>query len=359
MRAISLVSLCCLASAQVATDYSQVAARVGKSVVFIKGATDAGEVSGSGFIVSTDGKIATNLHVVREMKSGGVQLANGEIFDSFTILGFDERRDLAIIKIPGIDLPVAELGNSNEVKTGEPVIAIGSPRGLQGTVTAGIVSAVRDDRDSGYRVIQTDASSNPGNSGGPLVNVRGEVIGVIRFKLKDSQGLNFAMPINYVRGMLEGLQPPMSLAALRSLLGSPPVDVFSDSDQPYTARWKAVQNGFRWVLRLSDDHIYAERVFTAEENKQIRSSMVDLEKRGDRYSGAQHVQFSCEYRDLIKSVTGWSTHTCALDVPFEILSLGRSRVEGRSLTANDSKFDCKKCSFSQPSAWQPFTWLPE
>jgi len=155
------------------------------------------------------------------------------------------------------------------------------------------------------------------------------------------------------------LQAPMSLSTLRSQLGSLPADVFSDGNAAYPTQWKTVQNSHRWVLRFSSEHIYAERVFTAEENKQLSSSLVDLQKQGDLYAGVQHAQFSCDYRDLIKSVTGWSTHRCSLDVPFEILSLGRSRIEGRSLSTNSSKFDCKKCSFTQPSTWQPFTWIPE
>lgn len=142
--------------------------KVSKSVVLLKGTNDSGTVLGSGFLLSPDGKIATNLHVIREMKTGGVQLQSGEIYDTFSVFAFDERKDLAIVQIAGFDLPAIELGNSNEVKPGESVIAIGSPRGLQGTVTAGIVSSVRDD-PAGFKLIQTDAAANPGNSGGPLV----------------------------------------------------------------------------------------------------------------------------------------------------------------------------------------------
>ena len=179
----------------------EIVEKVSKSVVLLKGTSDSGTVLGSGFLLSSDGKIATNLHVIREMRTGGVQLQSGEVFDTFSILAFDERKDLAIVQIAGFDLPAIDVGNSNEVKTGEPVIAIGSPRGLQGTVTAGIVSSVRED-PTGFKVIQTDAAANPGNSGGPLVNGRGQVIGVVTSKLRASEGLNFAMPINYVRGLL-------------------------------------------------------------------------------------------------------------------------------------------------------------
>jgi serine protease Do len=92
-----------LSFGQTATVSTEVVARASKSVVLFKGVTDRGIVLGSGFVLSPDGKIATNLHVIQGMKSGGVQLASGEVYDSFTVLGFDERRDLAIVKIPGFD----------------------------------------------------------------------------------------------------------------------------------------------------------------------------------------------------------------------------------------------------------------
>src|ERR1019366_6710699 len=138
--------------------------------------------------------------------------------DSISVLATDKRRDLAIIKITGMDLPISDLGDSDALAIGEPVVVVGSPRGLEGTVTAGILSSVRDGGD-GYKVLQTDAAVNPGNSGGPLVNNRGEVVGVVCFIIRSSQGLNFAIPINYVRGMLNNFHEPVSLAQMRRSLG--------------------------------------------------------------------------------------------------------------------------------------------
>ena len=183
---------------QVALTTAQIAKRVSPTVVVIQGKTDSGEVLGSGFIVSKDGKIVTNLHVIRDMKTARVQLANGEVFDSVSVLAIDERRDLAIVKVAGFDLPVLELGNSDGLAVGEPTVSVGSPRSLEGTVTAGLLSSVRDSGE-GFKVLQTDAAVNPGNSGGPLVNNKGQAIGVVSFKLRSAEGLNFAIPINYVR----------------------------------------------------------------------------------------------------------------------------------------------------------------
>src|ERR1019366_5461193 len=198
-----------IAIGQITLTTAQIAKRVSPAVVVIQGKTDSGEVQGSGFVVSKDGKIVTNLHVIKDMKTASVQLANGEVFDSLSILATDERRDLAVVKVAGFDLPVLDLGNSDGLTVGEPLVIVGSPRGLEGTVTAGILSSVRDSGD-GFKVLQTDAAINPGNSGGPLVNNRGEAVGVVSFILRSSQGLNFAVPINYVRGLLNNLHEFMT-----------------------------------------------------------------------------------------------------------------------------------------------------
>jgi hypothetical protein len=196
---------------------AQIAKIVSPSVVVIQGKTDSGDVLGSGFIVSKDGKIVTNLHVIRDLKSVSVQLPNGETFDSMSVLATDERRDLAVVRIAGFDLAALVLGNSNSVAVGEPVVVVGSPQGLGGTVTAGILSSVRDSGD-GFKVLQTDAAVNPGNSGGPLVNSKGQAIGIVSFKLRSSEGLNFAIPVNYVSGLLNELHEPLSLEQMRTNL---------------------------------------------------------------------------------------------------------------------------------------------
>jgi hypothetical protein len=209
-----------IAFGQTTLTTAQIAKRVSPSVVVIQGKTESGEVLGSGFIVSKDGKIVTNLHVIRDMKTASVQLANREIFDSVSVLAIDERRDLAVVQIAGFDLPVLELGNSDALIVGEPLVIVGSPQGLEGTVTAGILSSVRDSGE-GFKVLQTDAAVNPGNSGGPLVNNKSQAIGVVSFKLRSAEGLNFAIPINYVRGLLSNLHEPMTLEQMRrSLVGS-------------------------------------------------------------------------------------------------------------------------------------------
>jgi serine protease Do len=216
---IASLSILPIAFGQNALTTAQIAKKVSPSVVVIEGKTDSGDLLGSGFIVSKDGKIVTNLHVIRDLRGASVRLANGEIFDSISIVATDARRDLAIVHVAGFDLPALDLANSNSVMAGEPVVIVGSPRGLQGTVTAGILSGIRDSGD-GFKVLQTDAAVNPGNSGGPLVNTKGQAIGVVSFKLRSSEGLNFAVPINYVSGLLNELHEPISLDEMRARLSA-------------------------------------------------------------------------------------------------------------------------------------------
>jgi hypothetical protein len=203
-----------IAFGQTALTTAQIAKTASPSVIVIKGKTDSGDVFGSGFIISKDGKIVTNLHVIREMKTASVQLANGDLFDTVSVLATDERRDIAVLKIAGFNLPVLELGNSDVLTVGEPLVIVGTPHGLEGTVTAGILSSVRDSGE-GFKVLQTDASVSPGNTGGPLVNNKAEAIGVVSFQLRSAEGLNFAVPINYVRGLLNNLHQPITLEQMR------------------------------------------------------------------------------------------------------------------------------------------------
>ena len=154
---------------------------------------------GSGFIISPDGIILTNAHVVRDAREVSVKLTDRREFRA-KVLGSDPKTDVAVLKIDAKNLPVVPLSKSNDLKVGEWVLAIGSPYGLESTVTAGVVSAKGRSLpdDSNVPFIQTDVAVNPGNSGGPLFNTRGEVVGInsqIYSQSGGYQGLSFAIPI--------------------------------------------------------------------------------------------------------------------------------------------------------------------
>ena len=166
--------------------------------------------AGSGFIVSQDGYIVTNYHVVKGATSVKVTLYNGDTYDA-TVIGGDSDYDVAVIKIEAQGLPAVTLGNSTDVNVGDTVLAIGNPLGeLTFSMSQGIVSscdrAINVD-GTPFNMIQVDASINPGNSGGPLVNLYGEVVGIVSAKYSSYsdtsvEGLGFAIPINDVQAII-------------------------------------------------------------------------------------------------------------------------------------------------------------
>jgi len=153
---------------------------------------------GSGFILSNDGFVMTNAHVVDGADEVIVTLTDKREFKA-RIVGFDKRTDVAVVKIEATALPAVRIGDAGKLKVGEWVLAIGSPFGLENTVTAGIVSAKQRDTGDYLPFIQTDVAINPGNSGGPLLNMRGEVIGInsqIYSRSGGFMGISFAIPID-------------------------------------------------------------------------------------------------------------------------------------------------------------------
>lgn len=163
---------------------------------------------GSGFILSTDGYIMTNAHVVEDADEVIVTLTDKREFKA-RIIGADKRSDVAVVKIDATGLPAVKLGDVSRLKVGEWVMAIGSPFGLENTVTAGIVSAKQRDTGDYLPFIQTDVAINPGNSGGPLINMRGEVVGInsqIYSRSGGSMGISFAIPMDEAYRVSEQLR---------------------------------------------------------------------------------------------------------------------------------------------------------
>ena len=191
--------------------------KVNPSVVSVISTTPEGTGSGSGVIMSKDGYIITNNHVVDGAQSVSVQLSDGTSLDA-EIIGTDEQTDLAVIKVtPTSDLTAAEFGDSDELEPGEYAYAIGSPGGVQfaNTITGGRISAINRDLTVNDRVmtlIQTDASINNGNSGGALINKYGQVVGITSAKLSGNafgsatvDGMGFAIPINIAKDIVDEL----------------------------------------------------------------------------------------------------------------------------------------------------------
>lgn len=210
-------------------DIAAVATKVSPSVVSIVttgevrslyGGTQSLEGAGTGIIVSSDGYIITNKHVVQGTQSVAVVASDGTTYENVKVVGTDPLNDVAFLKISGVNnLKAAELGDSSSIRIGQSVVAIGNALGqYDNTVTSGIISGIgrsvtasvdgsnsRDSTETLSDLIQTDAAINPGNSGGPLVNITGQVIGINTAIASDANNLGFTIPINATKGMLKGV----------------------------------------------------------------------------------------------------------------------------------------------------------
>jgi serine protease Do len=166
-----------------------------------------GQSLGTGFVVRADGWIATNLHVVIGGPRVKVTLRDGREFEVVEVLAASPDHDLALVRVEATGLPTLTLGDSDAMRPGDPVVAIGNPMGLEDTVSNGLVSARRKVDKSGFEVLQVSAPIAPGSSGGPLFNDRGEVIGIATAVMQSGQNLNFGVPIRYLAPMIADPAP--------------------------------------------------------------------------------------------------------------------------------------------------------
>ena len=209
----SLVSvLFCVVTVATAQTPQQIAQKAFRSTVLVvmKDANGQPLSLGSGFFVRDD-QIATNLHVAEGAARGYAKLVGKET--KFNIEGYtaiDEKRDLIILKVASYGVEIVSLGNSDFAQVGETVYAVGNPRGLEGTFSDGIISSIRPVGHD--KLIQITAPLSPGSSGGPVLNRKGEVIGVSVLTIRDGQNLNFAIPVNYLKTLLTmvGFAKPLS-----------------------------------------------------------------------------------------------------------------------------------------------------
>lgn len=169
-------------------------------LVEVRDASDKTIKTGSGFIASSDGRIVTNYHVVKGARSAYVKLSNGAFFKVDGLIASDADADIAVLKVAANNLPALVFGDSEKAAVGQSVVAIGSPLGLESSVSNGIVSAIRE--EGGRKWIQTTAAASVGNSGGPLIDSSGEVLGILAWKLVGGENLNFAVPSNSVKALL-------------------------------------------------------------------------------------------------------------------------------------------------------------
>ena len=284
----------------------QIIAKARPSVVAISTVSGWSTGTGSGVIMTEDGTIMTNAHVVSGAQSITVRVMDGTEYEA-TLLGMDEKTDLAVIKIDATGLTPAEFGDSSSIVQGEIAVAIGNPLGLafEGSVTQGIISAVSreievDGRTMTY--IQTDAAINPGNSGGALVNGSGQVIGInsVKVSSSDVEGLGFAIPISVALPIAE------QLTTYGYVTGRPSIGIGGEDVTDYMVYYYRIPRGVLVGLVTPDSGAEAGGVEVGDVivglNGVSVSSMDELTNEKDKFSPGDTVTLtvyrSGEYVEL-------------------------------------------------------------
>jgi S1-C subfamily serine protease len=214
--------------------------------------------TGTGFLVSSDGRLVTNHHVIENAASAVAKAENGGLFPVEGVLADDPKNDLVLLKLkgkaesdetqpirPAANLPFLPLGNSDKIEVGTRIAVIGSPLGLEGTLSEGIVSAVRDLMGD-MRIVQVTAAISPGSSGSPVLNAKGDVVGVASAQLRGGQALNFAVPIEYASSLVAKVLPFTKPQPLGQLASGGEDAIYDDPD------WRAFV-----VARASEDYVEA------------------------------------------------------------------------------------------------------
>ena len=334
------------------TEVSDVVKKSSDSVVLIVISDSAGQETalGSGFIVSADGEIVTNYHVIKEAHSAIAKLSNGAFFPVSGVLTSDADKDLAVIKVNGKNLPFLAIGEIDKLHVGDHVVAIGSPLGLEGTVSDGIVSAFRD--VGSRKWIQTTAPVSHGNSGGPLLDMSNHVVGVVTLGVNPElgQNLNFAAPCNELTALLASAH--QQTKPLQSVSGG-----ISSSFTEGTI-WTSMTTGHDYNLRQDGDYLYIDQVNLPVDIQKaggfVRS---ELKKGADgKWRGKSRARLPCQYR------SGWGQYAqnvakwCSLEHEIEIDLLSDKRIEG--IGSKWNRFDCKRCK-EEGTEQMPFSWIPK
>jgi len=322
------------------------------AVVLIVISNSAGEETalGSGFLISGDGEIVTNHHVIKDAHSAIVKLSNGAFFPVSGVLADDSEKDLAIIKVNGKNLPFLSLAEVDKIQVGDHVVAIGSPLGLEGTVSDGVVSAVRDVNSKKW--IQTTAPTSHGNSGGPLLDMSNHVVGVITAGVNPElgQNLNFAVPCNEVASLV--VTAHQHAAPLASVADK------TESTLSNGAVWTSLTSGRDITIRQDGDFLYMDWVNLSQQIKDAGGfSRSELKKGADgKWHGKNHAHLPCQYTRGLGAYARTVTNWCTREDDIEIDLLSDKRIEGISISWK--KFDCRKCEAKEEES-KSFTLIPK
>jgi S1-C subfamily serine protease len=284
---------------------------------------------GSGFILSPDGLIATNHHVIDGFHTANIRLASGATFPLQEVVADDAEQDLALIQVRGRNLPFLTL-RLTDPEVGERVVVIGSPLGLQNSVSDGVVSGLRKGSQDW---IQYTAASSSGNSGGPLLDDQKRVIGVVTLKLTRGENLNFAA----------------SSKALSALMASPRHVGIKIETKPESSLWTSLVSNKDYKIRFEDDFIYVEWVNLPAEVRDAAFMKAEFKKGGSAWIGKARV-----YHPFFSTWTG--VKWCSLEFEMTLIKVSSKRIEGSTLSWD--KFDVGKCK-PKDARVTPFTWIPK
>jgi hypothetical protein len=299
----------------------------------------------SGFIITTDGKIVTNHHVISGARSAIVKLNNGAFFTVDGVLADDPEHDIAIIKVTGKNLPFLTLEDSDGLSVGDHVLAIGSPLGLENSVSDGIISAFREE-PNGRSWIQTTAPVSHGNSGGPLLAMDGRVAGIVTLKFSEGENLNFAVPSKLIN-------PLLTKSALQPLGSISKADAWTSSTVTGESIWTSMTSGRDYKIRIDGGYIYGEWVnLPSALSSTAAFQRVELKKSGDKWVGKSISYTLFQYKEFSVSKTVW----CRVEVDSEVDKLSASRIEGQSQVP--TSFNAKKCQ-PEKLEWKSFTLIPK
>jgi S1-C subfamily serine protease len=332
----------------------EISTEVLRGTVSIRAETASGGLSaGSGFIVDPTGVVVTNLHVVERATRIEVRTAAGDIFEVVGVRAADRRRDLAILQIPGFNLPALRVGDSDRVAPGDSLVVVGNALGvLENSVTTGVVSGVRE--IDGSRLIQMDAAISPGNSGGPVASSTGEVIGVTVAKARAGESINFAVPVNYARAYFAmPIQP--GLASLSS--ESAPSLFAASAERKFPTRWRSVTSGEIRTVTINGDVMFVENETTAEDRAAGVKSFSQFRKQNDKWIGTTTLSGPCVYESVWDGTR--QVNHCDMQVAAELTTVTPERIEGVwHAPPVDARINCRKCEFNKPLASRPGTWIP-
>jgi hypothetical protein len=321
-------------SGQLSTEVIAQAASPAVGTITVRGA-QAG--SGSGFIVSDDGYLITNAHVISGASAASFTLPSGQRFENLRVLAVDHRSDLAILKIDGVSLSALSLGNSDSVNIGADLVVIGSPLGLHSTVSTGIVSARRE--LDGRVLFQISAPISPGSSGGPVLDRSGDVIGISVAQIREGQNLNFAVPVNYVLDLLTRArtEPGQVLSPIPPERVAPSVNEqlkFDFSDlRPLTVNWRVREaDGVETLMRRTVNPITVAGQLTRIEI--ITSTESQYRRRIVRRTTERHVVDATDLHPISTSATaeyfdGNATQRSILEVTYDRRGVKGYRSDSR------------------------------